>query len=328
MTVILAAEDAYQLVRESRNEGIFLKPAPTPDTKDVACGVRDLAAAGVGSWATADRPAHLLVPSEKAHTHSNRIRQHVWKGPLPEGYLLETGIQGVLVQAPPLAALTLARRWPPSWLSMFICEMCGEASTVGDGERFVQAEAVSSLEEFERLLPFVEGRYGAKAYRKAVGAAANNCSSPLEAEARAVLCLPASDGGFETGPAESNLRVVVSEPNGQHRIRYLDIAWEVMDTDGNRVLKGVEVDGSQHRTREGQTGDHVRSYELRSSGIEELRCNADILSNQVTMGKFGESVRHMLGLPPIKMTKKRVQARMGLCQSIGQSPWHNLRLQK
>lgn len=326
MKVIVTDEDAYHMLRAYRNDNIFPRSAPIPAPEEIGCGARDLEAAGIADLATPEKPLHLLSPNRSSHTRSNRIKQQVWKGDIPPNSLLATENENVLIQAPPFMALTLARHWPSSWLTMLICEMCGEASTVGDGEHFMQCEAVSSLSDFQDLLLLASNKYGVKAFRNAVGAAADGCASPLEFEARAVLCLPVCDGGFGTGHATSNLGVVVTDPDGTRHVRYLDIAWELEDEKGERVIKGVEVDGSQHNENATRTGDHVRSYELRSSGIEELRCNASILGNQVRTTKFGNSVRHMLGMDEIRMTKVRTQARMALCQSIEESPWHRLRL--
>lgn len=326
MKVIITDEDAYHLLRDRRNDNVFLHPAPIPSMDEIGCGIRDIERAGIGELATANSPLNVLSPRGHSHTRSDRIRQHVWKGDLPPGSLLATDNEGVLIQAPPFMALTLARRWPSSWLTMLVCEMCGEASTVGDEEHYLEREAVSSLADFEEMLAFAGGRYGAKTFRKVIAAAGNGCASPLEFEARAVLCLPVSDGGFETGEATSNLRVVVSDPDGTRHVRYIDLAWELKDEKGEPIVKGVEVDGGQHNKAAVRTGDHVRSYELRSRGIEELRCNSAILDNLVRMTKFGEGVRHMLGLDKVRMTKAREQARMALCQSIGESPWHRLHL--
>lgn len=118
----------------------------------------------------------------------------------------------------------------------------------------------------------------------------------------------------------------MTDPDGTKHVRYIDLAWELKDETGGPVVKGVEVDGGQHNKAAVRTGDHIRSYELRSRGIEELRCNSEILDNLVRMTKFGEGVRHMLGLDAVRMTKTREQARMALCQSIGESPWHRLHL--
>lgn len=328
MKVIIAAEDAYRIIRDRRNAQLPLRLAESPAPEEIGGGAKDVDAAGIGDLASVDKPLHILAPKERSHTRSARIRQHLWEGPLPEGCLFATDKPDVLLEAPPLLTLDLARSWSLGWLVMLACEMCGSTSAAEDGHHFLQREAVSSISDFEDLLSCLRGRHGAKAYRKVVEAAANDCASPLEAEARSFLCLPVDDGGFGTGSAESNLMVVVTDPDGNKHIRYLDIAWRLPDKTGVEVIKGVEVDGAQHNASEARTGDHVRSYELRSSGIEELRCDSSVLSSQKSVTKFGESVRSMLGLDPIRMTKRRTQARMGLCQSIQQSPWHGLRLQK
>lgn len=326
MKIVVAGVSAYDAMRRMRNERIPLRIASTPRSHEMGCTVGDVEDAELGELATSDHPLHIMVPKGTPHSRSGRIRQHIWDGELPEGCLLETDVKDVLVQAPPLAALTLSRRWPVSWLTMFTCEMCCDISTAGDDKRFLQREALSSVSDFMDLLPVARGRYGAKAFRKAVAAAGDGCASPLEFETRAILCLPVEDGAFGTGRPTSNLCVTVTEPDGTHRVRYLDLGWELDDALGRRIIKGVEVDGGQHNRNDVRTGDHLRSYELRSSDIEELRVTSAILSSQERIAKFGNSVRHMLGMDNINMTRRRVQARAALVQSIEESPWHLLHL--
>lgn len=325
-TVIVADTDAYRIIRDMRNAQVPLEPAPIPDIRDIAHSRQDLAQTGALDLAEGNEPLHVLVPKGSPHTRSKAVAQHVWDGDLPPAGLLKTEQENVLVQSPPFAAAMLARHWPLSWLTMYVCEMCCDVSVAGDSENFLQREAVSSTADFKDLVPAMRGRYGAKNFRKAVMAAGDGCASPLEFQARAVLCLPVDDGAFGTGAATSNLRVAVCDPDGTHHVRYLDLGWETTASDGHVVIKGVEVDGGQHNRNEIRTDDHVRSYELRSSDVEELRCNSHVFDSLARITKFGEGVRHMLGLPPIRMTKQRTRARSAFVQSLDESPWKGLRL--
>jgi hypothetical protein len=214
-----------------------------------------------------------MLSNPSARQPTQELRQHVYRGPTLNGYVLEFE-DGLVVSSPEFCFLQMAAELPLVKLIELGFELCGTYSLPGvaepegrpstPGKDFDSHPPLTSLKKLKAFAARMAGIRGHKRASRALRYIADNSASPMETILTMLLTLPYKLGGYGLPMPELNCRIVpvkAAKRSASKSFYSCDLFWSNIDL-------AVEYDSDLYHTgAERIASDSKRRNTLTSIGV-------------------------------------------------------------
>lgn len=211
MSLFLSHQSALRYWLTKRGDELVPHTASVRSLAYAASDMREIKSAHLPFDYSAERPLHILVPSQPMQRNHARVKTHVCSLPLPPGSFNELAGNN-FVSSPGLTYLHMAARRPLVETVELGCYLCGGFSVSDKGRDYTGEHAPLTTPEAIRVyLEQLPHAYGTARAREALDYVVPRTASPMEVLLVMLLCLPARLGGWGLPPIVANARIEVSD---------------------------------------------------------------------------------------------------------------------
>lgn len=232
--------------------------------------------------ATAQRPLHVLVPSDEARLRAHALRCHIWSTPLPEGALWRL-TPDVLLASPEFCLQQMAPRSSEARICRTAMEVVGcYARSPRAPHGFYKRPPLMGLDELVRHFDENHG-YGARRVRLALRWVVEGSRSPMETVLVPVLVLPEELGGCGLARPQLNYRLEIP-PSLQRAIERPYVVCDLCWPEWGVIL---EYDSYEfHTAPRSVDSDNARNEGLRDLGWMVRSVSAGMLTNDAMLDEL------------------------------------------